>query len=197
MAETKKKKTTEKAAPALSDQRLVTATMLAKYLGKSIRRIQALTQDGIIETLPGGNTRARRYDLDETLKTYIKYLEEKAYGKAQADNEIRLKEKKLAAEAALKESQADIHKIKTDIARGKYIPVEEVELDYKKFFSIFKKFATAIPNRVAVMIGSQIDPVEARKVENDLAEEINRMLRTFVSSASARPAPDQEGDQDE
>lgn len=176
-----KKKTAETSAP--DPQRLVTSTYLAKYLGKSVRRIQALTQDGVIHTLPAGKGRARKYDLDETLKEYIKYVEGIAYQKIQSEKEQQLKDKKLAAEAALKESQSDLHKLKTDIQRGKYVPVEEVELDYKKFFSVFKNFATAIPNRVAMMIANKVNPVEARRIENDIAVEIDNMLRTFSISA--------------
>jgi phage terminase Nu1 subunit (DNA packaging protein) len=169
-------------------KRLVTSTELAKYLGKSIRRIQALTQNGVIATLPQGKGKARRYDLDEALKSYITYVEDIAYQKKQSEKTEQLKDKKLAAEAALKESQSDLHKLKTDIQRGKYVPVEDVELDYKKFFSVFKNFATAIPNRVAMMISNKVNPVEARKIENDIAVEIDNMLRTFTISAVDKDA---------
>ena len=132
---------------------------------------------------PPRGKRSYIYDLVPVLSAYIAMLDKKASAQEQKEAEADLKMRKAEAETALKESQKDLHQLKTDIARGKYVPVEEVELDYKKFFSVFKKFATAIPDRVVGIIGHQVDPVTARQIEQELADDINRMLRTFVVSA--------------
>lgn len=100
---------------------------------------------------------------------------------------VDLKAQKLTAEIALKESQADLHKLKTAIAEGKYLPVEEVKLDYEQFFVTFKKFALAIPQRVGAIVAGYGDPVIARKVEADINHEITEMLSTFVVAAQVRP----------
>ena len=66
---------------------------------------------------------------------YVKYLSDKAYGKQhRTDKEIELREQKMQADIALKESQGELHRLKTEIAAGQYISVEEVKLDYAKFF---------------------------------------------------------------
>ena len=50
--------------------------------GVTVRRIQQLTQDGVISSVQVKGERGRRYEKDETVKTYIKYLSDKANGKA-------------------------------------------------------------------------------------------------------------------
>lgn len=155
------------------------AKVIAQLFGVSVRRIQQLTQEGIIETvqIPG---EGRRYELVPTIQRYVKYLSDKAYNKAHSDKELELKEQKLKAEVALKESQSELHQLRTAIAAGKYISVEEVEVDYSKFFVIFKKFALSIPSRVAGIAQTVVDPVIARSLEKDLTHEVNTMLQSFV-----------------
>ena len=51
----------------------------------------------------------------------------------------------------------------------------------------FKKFATSLPARVIGMIAGQLDPVEARRLEKDLADEVNRLLGSFVIAGVVTP----------
>lgn len=164
--------------------------IIAQLFGVSVRRIQQLTQDGVISTtkiIEDGRT-VRRYDLVPTIQNYIKYLSEKAYGRqGRTDKEIELREQKMEADIALKESQGELHKLKTEIAAGKYISVEEVKMDYSKFFVVFKKFAVSIPARVVGMLSGQLQPTEARKIEKELADEVNRLLGAFVIAGVVEP----------
>lgn len=95
----------------------------------------------------------------------------------------KLKEQKLKAEIALKESQGELHKLRTEIAAGRYISVEEVKLDYGRFFVSFKKFAMSIPSKLAGRLTGFVDPVEVRSIENDLQKEVKRLLSSFVLSS--------------
>jgi len=164
--------------------------IIAQLFGVSVRRIQQLTQDGVISTtkiIEDGRT-VRRYDLVPTIQNYIKYLSEKAYGRqGRTDKEIELREQKMEADIALKESQGELHRLKTEIAAGKYISVEEVKMDYSKFFVVFKKFAVSIPARVVGMLSGQLQPTDARKIEKELADEVNRLLGSFVIAGVVGP----------
>ena len=164
--------------------------IIGKLFGVTARRIQQLTQDGVISTtkiIEDGRT-VRRYDLVPTIQNYIKYLSEKAYGRqGRTDKEIELREQKMEADIALKESQGVLHRLKTEIAAGKYISVEEVKMDYSKFFVVFKKFAVSIPARVVGMLSGQLQPTEARKIEKELADEVNRLLGAFVIAGVVGP----------
>ena len=163
---------------------------IAHLFGISVRRIQQLTQEGIIKTtkvLEDGRT-VRRYDLVPTIQSYVKHLSEKAYGKAgRSEKEMELREKKMEADAALKESQSELHRLKTAIAAGQYISIEEVKMDYAKFFVVFKKFAMALPSRTIGMIAGALEPAEARRVEKEIAQEINRLLGAFVIAGIVGP----------
>lgn len=156
---------------------------IAQLFGISVRRVQQLTQEGIITS---EKTKAgRQYEKTETIQAYIQYLSDKAHGRTQNESEAALKKQKIKAEIALKESQGELHRLRTDIATGKYISVEEVKVDYAKFFVVFKKFALSIPSRMAGIIAGYVEPALARGMEKDMAKEIDTMLKTFVVAAHA------------
>lgn len=152
--------------------------IIAQLFGVTVRRIQQLTQEGVLPTIetPDG----RRYDLVPTIQRYVKYLSDKAYGKNRSEKELELREQKMKAEIALKESQGELHRLRTDIAAGKYISIEEVTLDYTRFFVTFKKFAMSLPSRLAGIVSGYVEPLEVRRIEKDLQEEIVKLLGAFV-----------------
>lgn len=152
--------------------------IIAKLFGVGPRRIQQMTKEGI---LPAVETpKGRLYDLVPTIQTYVKYLSDKANGKNRSEREIQLREQKMEAEISLKESQSELHRLKTDIAAGKYIAVNDVISDYERFFVTFKKFAMSLPARLTGLIGGAIEPLEARRIEKELQAEIIKLLRAFV-----------------
>ena len=95
-------------------------TVIAQLLGKTARRIQQLTQEGVLETEvpPGGG--ARKYKTCETVHRYIAHVEEKAKENGEKSRTAELTLKKLEAEVELKESQGELHRMKTAIAKGEY-----------------------------------------------------------------------------
>ena len=155
--------------------------IIAQLFGVSVRRIQQLTQEGVLPTTE--TPEGRRYDLVPTIQSYVQYLSDKAYGKNRSEKENELREQKMKAEIALKESQGELHRLKTEIAAGKYISLEEVTLDYTRFFVTFKRFAMSLPSRIAGIIGSYVEPLEARHIEKDLTGEIQKLLEAFVVAA--------------
>ena len=169
----------EAAAVTSGGAQFVKVEVIGQLFGVSVRRIQQLTQEGVIRTVevPG---QGRRYELVPTIKTYIQYLSDKAYGKSKSEKEAELKEQKLQAEIALKESQGEMHRMRREIAAGEYLDADEVALDYQKFFVVFKRFALSIPARLVSMISDQVAPLEARKIEKEMNEEVKRMLTSFV-----------------
>ena len=165
--------------------------VIAQLFGVSVRRVQQLTQENIINTVQ--TSEGRRYELAPTIQKYIKYLSDKAYGKSKTEVEVQLKEQKLRAEIALKESQGELHKLRTDIAAGKYISIEEIKMDYSRFFVAFKKFALSIPNRLAGRLSGFVDPVEVRQMEQELQKEVTKQLNGFVISAVVEEKEKQSG----
>ena len=160
---------------------------IANLFGVSVRRIQQLTQEGVLPTIE--TEAGRRYETIPTIQRYVRYLSDKAYGKSRSEKEAELREQKLAAEIALKESQGELHRLKTEIAAGKYVAIEEVTLDYQRFFVTFKKFAMGMPARITDQITGVADPMELRRIEKDIQAEIQTLLRSFVTAAVTELPP--------
>lgn len=152
--------------------------IIAQLFGVSERRIQQLTTDGVLPATETPN--GRQYDLVPTIQTYVKFLRDEAYGKKYSEKEQVLKQQKLEADIALKGTQNELHRLKMDIAAGKYISVEEATLDYARFFVAFKKFALSMPGRLVSRISSTVDPTEARRIEKELQADVTQLLRAFV-----------------
>lgn len=161
--------------------------VIAQLFGVSVRRVQQLTQENIIQTVQ--TKQGRRYELAPTIQNYIKYLSDKAYGKSKSEAEAKLREQKLRAEVALKESQGELHRLRTEIAAGNYISVEEVKVDYSRFFISFKKFAMSLPSKLAGRLAGFVDPVEVRQIENELQKEVTKLLKSFVVCANVEERP--------
>lgn len=152
--------------------------VVAHLFDVTVRRVHQLTQEGIIVTT--ATKEGRRYELGTTIERYIKYLSDRAYGRSRSEKEMELKQQKLQAEIALKESQGEMHRLKTEIASGKYIDIEEVTMDYMRFFISFKKFALSLPSRLTGRLIGHCDPVELRALEKDLSSEVTRLMDGFV-----------------
>lgn len=167
--------------------------IIAQLFGVTVRRIQQLTQEGVLPT--SDTVEGRRYDLVPTIQKYVQYLSDKAYGKNRSEKENELREQKMKAEIALKESQGELHQLKTAIAAGKYIAVEDVTLDYQRFFVTFKKFAMSLPVRVMDTINGQtdIDPLSARRLEKQIQQEIQNLLEAFVVAGVTEDPKDKNG----
>lgn len=71
---------------------LYESKVIAQLFGVSVRRIQQLTQDGVLETVHISGQR-NKYDLIPTIQAYIKYLSDKAYGREAKLSETELRKR--------------------------------------------------------------------------------------------------------
>ena len=127
----------------------------------------------------GTRGKAKTYDLSVCVQAYISHTVAEVERKTEKNRVDKLKADKLEAEIELKQSQGQLHQLRTDIALGKYITIDEVKKDYQRFFTTFKKFAMAIPSRVGGLIGGYVEPLVARGIEQDMRQEVSQMLRSF------------------
>ena len=120
-------------------------TVISQLLGKTVRRVQQLTQEGVLETEipPGGG--ARKYRTCATVQRYVAYVEAKAQETGENSRAAELTLKKLEAEVELKESQGQLHRLKTAIAEGRYLAADHATEELTEFMASFKKFAMNIP----------------------------------------------------
>ena len=161
--------------------------VIAQLFGVTVRRIQQLTQEGILPTVETKD--GRRYELVPTIQKYVEYLKDKAYGKSKNEAESELKQRKLEAEIELKQLQSEYKKIQNDISSGKYISIDEVESDYRTFFNTFKKFALSIPPKLSIrLVGFITDQSEIRTIESEINDDIVTLLTGFVVAGQSADA---------
>ena len=158
-------------------------TAIAQLIGRSTRRVQQLTQDGVLSTEvpPGGG--ARRYRTARTIQDYMAYQEQKVRDELSGSTLEELTIKKLQAEVELKESQGALHKLKTAIAEGKYLPAEQVQGDLSDFLRRLKQFSDRIPSRAAGTMSGYLDGAAARAMKKDLQQELDGLFEAFVAAA--------------
>jgi phage terminase Nu1 subunit (DNA packaging protein) len=171
------------------DTKYIALAEIAEVLGVNIRTIQRLTQEGVLAPEPDPEDKRKKvYPLAATVQAYIANLMEKTAGRERSNRLLKLEEDKLTAEVELKQSQSEIHRMKNEIASGRYLLVEEVQMDYSRFFVILKKFLLAVPNRVSGMIAGHVDPVTARGIEKDISKDLTGMLKSFVVAGQSGAA---------
>ena len=157
--------------------------IIAQLLGKTVRRVQQLTQEGILETHVPPQGGARKYRTCETVQRYLAHVAEKARETGDTSCAAELSLKKLKAEVELKESQGQLHRLKTAIAEGKYLPSQQVTEDLAEFLSRFRTFALQIPPRIAGTLAGYTDALSVRAMEQSMRSEVEGMLTAFVDAA--------------
>ena len=154
-----------------------------QLLGKTVRRVQQLTQEGVLETEipPGGG--ARKYRTCATVQRYVAYVEAKAQETGENSRAAELTLKKLEAEVELKESQGQLHRLKTAIAEGRYLAADHATEELTEFMASFKKFAMNIPPRMAGTMSGYADAVAIRAMEKAMRKELESLLAAFSDGA--------------
>lgn len=152
---------------------------IAKLLGLTARRIYQLRQDGELTTEKPPGIGARKYRTCETIQKYIAMRERKGGESGDSGKIQELALRKLKAEVALKESQGELHRLKTAIAERKYIAADVASEELAAFMLEFKKLIEAIPGRAARAIPEYGDTALVRRIENSIRAELNALLDSF------------------
>ncbi len=185
MASKKKAAAEEAAALMTSVPEWCSPGALAQLIGLDERRVQQLRAAGVLETeIPPGR-KVRKYRTCKNVQSYIAY-KARARKEEESGGASELVLKKLAAEVKLKESQGQLHRLKTAIAEGKYIPAEQAAAELAEFMAEFKKFAMNIPARTAGNISGDVDALTVRALEKAMREELETMLNTFLDTVAER-----------
>ena len=116
------------------------------------------------------------------MQRYVAYVEQKAHETGENSRAAELNLKKLEAEVELKESHGQLHRLKTAIAEGRYIPADQATEELADFMAAFKKFAMNIPPRMSGTLSGYADAVAVRGIEKALRKELEQMLSAFADS---------------
>lgn len=155
------------------------AKQLAILFDLTVRRIQQLTQDGVLQTETVG--RQRKYDLLAAVRQYIKYLQRRVETKSggngtqeDADNESR----KLRAEADLKQTKAAIAQLEYDEIQGKMHRSEDVEALTNDLVFTIRGMLLALPGRLAIDLAAVNSPNE---VSTRVRKEVDAVLNELAN----------------
>lgn len=159
-----------------NEKSLVGSTMISYYFGMTTKNVQLLAQKGIIpsEKINGHY----KFDLDGTIKTYIRYLSDKANGREAAKKETAVGRKE-EAEADLKRSKADIEALKLKELEGKMHRSEDVELVITNLVYLIRSMLIALPGRLAVDVAPVQTAAEASVIIRNEVYKILEELSKF------------------
>lgn len=126
----------------------VTSTEIAKLIGKTNKTVQDLTREGI---LPAIETEkrirvSRRYNKYETVKAYIKFVEERAAKRSGAGME----DEKLQVEIEIKKTKLKMEQIRLDELEGRMHAAEDVESMTTDLALCIRSNLLAMPGQLAV-----------------------------------------------
>lgn len=153
----------EKAAILTAIPEWADAGAIGELVGLGERRIQQLTRSGVLETEAPPGRKAHKYRTCQTIRKYIDHVKRKAQEDMAGGAELEeLSLKKLRAEVELKESQGQLHRLKTAIAEGKYVDTENAGRDLAEFLRSFRQFALNMPARAVRSMPGQVDAVTAK-----------------------------------
>lgn len=161
------------------------AGAIGELVGLSERRIQQLTRSGVLETEVPPGRKARKYRTCKAVQKYIAHVRQKAQDDAKDVAELEeLGLKKLRAEVELKESQGELHRLKTAIAAGKYVDTENAGRELAEFLRSFRRFALDMPARAVRSMPGQVDAVTAKSMEKTMRAEMEAMLTAFADAVT-------------
>lgn len=173
--------------------KLVDSKTIAVLFGVTTRRVQQLTQEGIISATKQGN--ANRYDLLATIQKYIRYLTERANGREPSKKDVEVEGRKLEAEADLKRSKADMAALQLKELEGKMHRSEDVEAVMTDLVYTIRSMLMALPGRLAVDVVAAQTAAEASEI---IRAEVYKILEGLAAykydpEEYARRVRDREG----
>lgn len=156
---------------AEAKKNLQKAEVIARLFGKTVRRIQQLSQEGVLpfEETPEG----RRYDLLPTITSYIKYLEDRVNKNGKSQSTLEREEKKLDAEIKYKQAKADKMKLELDELKGTLHRAEDIEKLTNELVFAVRGMLLALPGRVAMDLAAISNPAE---VSTYMARHVSTLL---------------------
>ena len=153
---------------------------IARLFNKTTRRIQQLTQDGILitETVKEGKRNVRRYNLAKTIQAYVDHLENIAKGKEKKKTDAENESAKLAADVRYKEAKAEAMELQLKEQKAQLHRSEDVEKIVGDNIATLRSMLLALPGQLAVDTASTNNAMETQeliktavsRILNDLAD---------------------------
>lgn len=147
---------------------------------ESVRRVQQLTQDGVISTtdIKESGRKVKRYELIPTVMAYIKFIQDKAYGREKKMSEADLITRKLQADVDFKEAKAKMAQLQLDEIEGRMHSAEDVECMTTDLCLAIRSALLAMPGQLSKDVAEESDPSQVQILIKDtvclVLEELSR-----------------------
>lgn len=152
--------------------RYMTAAELSDVFGVTTRRVEQLKSEGVIK----GEGKPTKYDFIETVKAYIGYLADKAYGREQKETMSNLEEAKLSAEVEIKQAKAKAAQMELKELQGKLHRAEDVEAITTDHVLFLRSMLMAMPGKLAVdLSGTHNAAEQAERVKQEVYFILNNL----------------------
>jgi phage terminase Nu1 subunit (DNA packaging protein) len=157
----------QQALTQLDDDTIVNTTTMASLLGLTVRRVQQLIQDGILQTEKKG-----RLFLIDNVQRYISYAGNGRISK----EEQKLEMLKKAADVKIKKARAEILLLESEELKGNFHRSEDVETITTDLVMTIRSMLTALPGRLAVEVAQHTSAEECSIIIKD---QINGVLKAL------------------
>lgn len=158
------------------DSRYKNTKWLSGFFKLSERRIQQLTQDGILPVVK--RTReGNQYDLIPTIQRYIYYLQDIANNRTKSTEELELQ--KLNSDIKLKEAKAERALLDLKILKADVLQVEDVRAYVEDLAATTKALLTALPGRLAMDVLNVHSAAEVSEIIDVAVTEILNELKDY------------------
>lgn len=151
----------------------VSASVVAEYIGVSDRRVRQLVDEGLFT--PERRGKLLKFDLIDTVRTYIEWLRDRAAQREEPD--LELAEQKLQAEVDYKRAKAAEEELMLDELRLNMHRSEDVEECIEEIVYTIRSEIVALPGRVAIDVARTETAAEAEKV---IRLECNNLLEDLA-----------------
>ena len=155
---TQKKEVIMATQPSQPKRTMVEAAMVAKLFNLTVRRIQQLTQDGVLTTELVD--KKRRYDLLLTVQKYIAYLQEKVAKKGESKADAENESRKIKADADYRATKAELADMELKELRGEMHRSDDVEAMTTDLVFTIRGMMLALPGRLAIDLAKITKPAE-------------------------------------
>ena len=146
---------------------------IATFFGRTERRIQQLTKEGILPAAKRNAKEGNLYDLIPTIQRYIKYQNEIIDNRSKSTEEQE--RDKLDAEIRLKQAKADVAQIELRILKAEVLRAEDVQTFVEDLAATTKSLLMGLPGRLAM----DLENVDSAAERSDIIENVVNTVKAL------------------
>lgn len=150
----------------IADNGLLSTTEMARHLDLSPQRLSKLVDEGTLARPAKGG-----FDRDKTRIAFIKHLRQTKIAQGQAGSGSYAQ-----ARAALTTEQTAAVAFKNEVARGGFVPIEQVDECFSRHAAVVRERIICLPSAAAELVG-----LEAEEIADKLRDLGNGVLDDLSS----------------